>query len=70
MKEILQSTLSDKEKFEILRLDYPDRSNQDDMNNAHHRYRDKIRSSKLPSAMKNDLLKDVQSKFDQYCALM
>jgi hypothetical protein len=70
MLEILQSTLSNEEKFAVLRLDRPDRTDREDMNDAHHCYRDRIRYSNLPKATQDALLKNVLTKFDQYCTLI
>jgi hypothetical protein len=64
--EILLSTLPDQAKFEILRLDHPERVSLPDMFWASRAYGKTIDLSKLPLTMKQELLKDMPIKAGEY----
>jgi hypothetical protein len=57
---ILGCDLADEAKFRVLRLDYPDRSRQTNMQQALQTYAQLIQSGTLPAAMKAALLEDLR----------
>lgn len=70
MKRILASSLSDAAKRDVLRLDFPDRSDFRRMTKALHTYGDVIRNSSLPSPMKRELTSPLRTGFDPICSLV
>lgn len=70
MNKILASPLSDAAKRDVLRLDFPDRSDFLRMSRALRIYCAAVRDSSLPDAMKQELTKPLRTQFDPQCALL
>lgn len=70
MDKILASPLSDAAKRDVLRLDFPDRSDFLRMSRALRIYCGAVHDSSLPDAMKQELTKPLRTRFDPQCALL
>ncbi|WP_249222690.1 hypothetical protein [Noviherbaspirillum sp. L7-7A] len=70
MHKILASSLSDTAKRDVLRLDFPDRSDFLRMSRALRTYCSTVRESSLPEAMKQELTSPLRTQFDPNCPLI
>jgi hypothetical protein len=71
MDIILESPLTDEEKFQVLRLDYDhrDRQHLNDVSSASEAYRNKIHFSTLPQGIKDRLINSLPGSYG-YCSVM
>ena len=70
MCKILASSLPDTAKRDVLRLDFPDRSNFLRMSRALRIYCATVRGSSLPDAMKLELTSPMRTRFDPGCPFL
>jgi hypothetical protein len=70
MQKILASSLPDTAKRDVLRLDFPDRSQFLRMSRALRTYCPTVRESSLPEAMKQELTRPLRTQFDPACLLL
>ena len=70
MNKILASPLSDAAKRDVLRLDFPDRSDFLRMSRALRIYCSTVRESSLPESMKQELTSPLRTQFDPNCSLI
>ncbi len=70
MNKILASPLSDAAKRDVLRLDFPDRSDFLGMSRALRIYCAAVRESSLPEAVKQELTSPLRTQFDPACSLI
>jgi hypothetical protein len=70
MEKILDSSLPDAVKRDVIRLDFPKRPMLVNMFWAHRIYCFVVRSSSLPDAMKQELTSPIHTQFDPTCSLV
>lgn len=70
MCKILDSSLPHTAKRDVLRLDFPDRSNFLRMSRALRIYCSTVRESGLPETMKQELTSPLRTQFDPACSLL
>ena len=70
MQKILASSPPDTAKRDVLRLDFPDRSQFLRMSQALRTYCSTVRGSSLPEAMKQELTSPLRTHLDPACSLL
>lgn len=70
MKKILNSSLSDAAKRDVIRLEFPKHPMLVDMTRAHRIYCSVVRDSSLPDAMKQELISPIETRLHVTCSLL